>query len=91
MQSAGWQCAGVTAGSKCTYVVGDVATSASGAVDFPVDVAESAPLNTPITLNVVGTDQDGNAFSGGMQGVDHEVTISAVNLYLPYIGKNWSK
>lgn len=55
-----WSCGGVTAGSVCTFTVGNVNAGDSGSVVFAVDVDDPLPQNVTQILNSVNISDDGN-------------------------------
>lgn len=55
-----WSCGGITAGSLCTFVVGNVNAGDSGSVIFAVDVDDPLPQNVTQILNSANINDDGN-------------------------------
>jgi fimbrial isopeptide formation D2 family protein/uncharacterized repeat protein (TIGR01451 family) len=58
--AASWQCAGVSAGSVCTYAVGPVARGVGASLSFAVTVVDPLPAGVQTLTNVTSITDDGS-------------------------------
>jgi uncharacterized repeat protein (TIGR01451 family) len=87
LAAGGWSCEnGDTAGTECSYEVGDVAPGESGSIELPLRVV-SIPEGGVISINPTATDADGTPTTGEPEGGEDsgEITVRYPTVYLPMI------